>query len=220
MLSNATKFRKIIGGGSLVAAPLFLLICDIIQTRGGSDPLLLLVEVAKRPFENELSFFFGVYGFVLFIPAAMAILHVFRHKAVALGHLGAALLILGMVSFAFVAGTESLLYIVGAHSAINRNAILAVNDQIGRSVVYNIINLTEVFGWFLGTIFIAIALFKTKIIPRLYSILLALGITLRFFLAWSYIGTLFCEVLYFIGFAYLGIIVLRMSDEKWNSNSL
>lgn len=218
MLSNSTKFRRIVGGMSLIIAPLFLLIATLLQTRGGSDPTSLLAEIAKRPLANEVSFFFALYGFVLFIPAAIALAHLFQKRAVVLGHLGASLLVLGMVSFAFIAGTETLLYIAGANSSI-QSEILIVNEQLGKSVVYNIINLTEVFGWLLGTLFIAIALFKIKVIPRIYSILLGLGIFLRFVLAGSYMGTVFCEVLYFIAFAYVGLKILRMSDNEWSSFS-
>lgn len=186
-----------------------------MQTRGGSDPRRLLDEIAKRPVENEISFFFALYGFVLFIPAVMGVLHLLRHRAVALGHIGGGLLILGMVSFAYIVGTESLLYIVGADPTINRDALLAINNKIGIGVVYTIINFTELFGWVFGSIIIAIALFKEKVLPRIYSTLLIIGIILRTILAWSYPGTIISEILYFIAFEYLGFMVLGMSDREW-----
>lgn len=215
MLSNATKFRRTVAGLCLILAPLFLLISNLLQTRSPISTLDLLDAIAENAVANEVSFGFALYGFTLMIPAAAGIIHILWHHSVALGHIGGTLLIAGMVSFAFIAGTESILYIAGADPSLDRDAILAINNRIGISVVYNLINLTEVFGYVFGTILLAIGLFQARVVPRLYPILLIAGILLRTTLASFYAGVIFSDTLYSIAFASIGTFVLRQSDEEW-----
>ena len=215
MLSNATRFRRTTAGLCLIFAPLFLLISNLIQTRAPVSIENLLDAVTANAVANEVSFGFALYGFTLMIPAVIGIVHLLRHRSVALGHIGGTLLIAGMVSFAFVAGTESILYIAGADPTMNREALVALNDRIGISVVYNIINLTEVFGYLFGTIIFAIAIFRAKVVPGVIPILLAVGIIARFTLASFYAGIIVSDALYFAAFAFIGVFVLRQSDDEW-----
>jgi hypothetical protein len=215
MLSNATKFRRTTAGLCLILAPLFLLISNLLQTRAPMSIEALLDAITERATANEISFAFAVYGFTLMVPAIVGIIHLLRHRSVALGHIGGTFLIIGIVSFAFVAGTESILYIAGADPTMNRYAVIALNDRIGRSIVYNIVNLTEVFGYLLGTLLLAIALFRAKVVPGLFSILLAIGVVARFTLTSFYAGVILSDSLFFIAFAFIGLTVLRQSDEEW-----
>jgi len=215
MLSNASKFRRTTAGLCLILAPLLLLISNLLQTRASVSTEALLGAITERAVANEISFAFAVYGFTLMVPAVIGIVHLLRHRSIALGHVGGTFLIVGMVSFAFVAGTESILYIAGADPTVNRDAVIALNERIGASIVYNIINLTEVFGYFLGTILLAIALFRAKVVSPLFPILLAAGIIARFTLASFYTGVIFSDALYFTAFASIGLFVLRQSDEEW-----
>ncbi len=116
-ISNATKFRRTTAGLCLILAPLFLLISNLLQTRAPMSTQALLDAITARAAANELSFAFALYGFTLMAPATIGIVHLLRHRSVALGHIGGTLPIVGMVSFAFVAGTEAILYIAGEGSA-------------------------------------------------------------------------------------------------------
>jgi hypothetical protein len=215
MLSNATTFRRIVAGLCLILAPLFLLISNLLQTRTPITTENLLDSITANAVANEISFAFALYGFTLMVPAVIGIIHLLRHRSVALGHIGGTFLILGMVSFAFVAGTEAILFIAGADPTMDREALIAINDRIGTSVVYNLINLTEVFGYLFGTLILAIAIFRAKLVPRVIAIFLASGILARFTLASFYAGIIISDALYCLAFAFLGVSVLRQSDEEW-----
>lgn len=215
MLSNATRFRRTTASVCLILGPLFLLISNLLQTRAPLSIDALLDAISAHAIANEVSFAFAVYGFTLMVPAVIGIVHLLRHRAVVLGHIGGTFLIIGMVSFAFVAGTESVLYIAGADPALDRTALIAVNDRIGVSIVYNLVNLTEVFGYLFGTLLLAIALFRAKVVPRLFSVLLACGIIARFTLTSFYAGVVLSDLLYCTAFAAIGLVILRQSDTEW-----
>lgn len=213
--SRMARLGQWSSGVALILAPLFLLISNLLQSRGYSDKVELLADIARRPVANELSFAFALYGFVLFIPAAMGLLHLFRSEPGVLGHVGAALLVLGMVSFAFIAGTEAILFLAGADGALDRAALIAINDRLGESIVYNIVNLTEVFGYLLGTIFVAVTLYRTRLVPRAIALMLLAAILIRFSMAGFYFATVLADVLYSLAFGYVGYTILKMDDTAW-----
>lgn len=221
MLRNATRFRRITAGLCLIAAPILSLISDMLQVR---DPSLsipeLLDAVAANPVPNEIAFIFALAGFVLMVPAVVGIVHLLRHRSVALGHIGGALTIVGLFSFAFVGGTEFLLFGPGADPSLNRAAILALNERISVSPVYTLINLAEIFGIIFGFIILAIALFRAQAKLRLAAVLLGISTLSRFLLASFSWGVIASDILLAIASAAIGYFVLRLSDDEWERLSV
>lgn len=148
------------------------------------------------------------------MPAVAGIIHLLRHRAPVLSHIGGALTVVGFVSFAFVAGIEFLL-VVGANPSLNRETIIALNELIGMSVAYSLLNMTEIIGVFFGILILALALFRANAIPPIFSAMLAVGVFLRFALASSHPGTILSVFFIFIALAYIGFCILKQSDEDW-----
>jgi hypothetical protein len=193
-----------------------LLVRDLIQTRDPDKNLSELLDaIAERQAANEIAFAFAIYGFAFMIPAVIGILHLLRDRSVALGHIGGAFTIVGLISFAFVGGTEFLLFGAGADPSLNREAVLAINDRIGASMVYNIINMTEIFGFVFGLAILGAALIRANVLPRFVGTLLSIGILARLFLASFYFGVVISDVLYGLALAYIGLFVVRQSDAEW-----
>jgi hypothetical protein len=215
MISNATTFRRMTAGLCLILAPLLMLISDLLGTRAPVGLDELLDRISASALANEFAIGLAVCGFALMIPAIIGIVHLLRHRSVVLGHIGGTMLVFGMIAFSFVAGTETILYIAGSDATISRDAVFAINDRIGASIVYNIINLTEVFGYLFGSLILAVGLFRAKAVPRLLPILLAVGILGRFTVTSYYFGVIISDALYLVAFASMGMIVLRQTDEEW-----
>jgi hypothetical protein len=175
----------------------------------------LLDAIAANQLANEVTFALAIYGFALRVPAVVGIVHLLRNRSVALGHLGGAFVIVGVLSFAFVGGTEFLLFGRGADPSLNRDAILALNERIGASLIYNLINLTEIFGFVFGFAIVGIAVFRSNIVPHIFGVLLTVGVLSRLFLASFYAGVLISDILYGVALGYLGYYVLRQSDAEW-----
>jgi hypothetical protein len=51
-LSNASKFRRTMAGGGLIAAPLLLLLGDVLGTRGPTNIRDFLAEVADEEWQS------------------------------------------------------------------------------------------------------------------------------------------------------------------------
>jgi len=216
MLSNATRFRRVIAGLCLILAPIFLLVSDLLETR---DPTMstdeLLDSIAAHQATNEIAFAFAIYGFAFMVPAVIGIIHLLRNRSVILGHIGGTFAIIGLISFAFVGGTEFLLFGGGADPSLDRTTILALNDRIGQSVVYNLINMTEIFGFIFGLAILGAAIFRANFVPRIVGVLLTVGILTRLFLASFHAGVVISDVLYGSALVYLGYFVLKQTDAEW-----
>jgi len=216
MLSNATRFRRTTAGLCLILAPLFLLISDLLETRDPTKTIPELLDaIYERAVANEVAFAFAIYGFALMVPAVIGMIHLLRHRSVALGHIAGVFVIVGLLSFAFVGGTEFLLYGAGADPALNREMVIALNERIGASCFYNMINLTEILGFILGFALLGLALFRARVVPRIFGVLLAVGILSCLFLASFYAGVFISDAVYLTALAFIGVFVLRQSDDEW-----
>jgi hypothetical protein len=79
------ELRRRIGGISLIAAPLLLLLADVLQIFSGFDFAWTTIDWI---------------AFVLFIPAALALAHLARPEASFLGLIGAACVVIGSMAAA------------------------------------------------------------------------------------------------------------------------
>lgn len=93
-----------------------------------------------------------------------------------------------------------------------RHPVVEVNDRLGVSVVYN---LSEVFGLLFGSIVLAIALLRARVVPLVLPILPLVGVVARFTLAGSYAGVLRADGLSLIAFAGIGVLVLGDPTRRW-----
>lgn len=214
MLSNTTRFRRSVAGGCLIVAPLLLLIGDLIGACGPTNQNSYLDAIAMNPGANEASIVVSVYGFALMVPAVIGVMHVLRYRSVVLAHIGGALLLVGLISFAFVAGTE-FINLVAASPEADRGEMLALNERLGGSLGYNIVNATEILGYVLGHIILGVALGRAKIVPWVVSALIVAGILLRFFGAAWLLTVLLGDLFVAAAFALVGMAVLRQSDLEW-----
>lgn len=198
----------------MIVSPLLILSGDLLSTRGPTDQRDLLAAIADHSELDAAGVLLAVYGFALMMPAVIGIVHLLRHRAVALGHVGGALVILGFVSFAAITGTE-LVNVPAADPAANRDEMLALNERLGAGLAYNLINLTEVFGYFFGFVILAIALFRANVVTRLVPALLVVSVVLRFIPGASLAIVALSDALFFAALAYIGVVVFRQSDTEW-----
>lgn len=94
-INDANNFRRTGAGFCLIAAPLAGLASALITPRftgGMGEELAAISEYTGRWLVGE---FLNLITFFLFMLAALGILHLLRHRAVVLGHLGGGLVLLG-----------------------------------------------------------------------------------------------------------------------------
>ena len=214
MLSNATRFRRTAAGTCSIVAPLLMLAADALGSRGQTSQSSFLDAIAVHPGANEASIVVAVYGFLVTVPAVIDIMHLLRDRAVALGHVGGALMLLGLVSFAFVAGTEYI-NVAASSPAANRDEMLALNERVGGSIGYNIVNSTEIVGYVLGLIVLGVALYRARTVNRVFPVLLIAGAVVRLVGAAQLLTVIVGDALILAAFVAVGVAILRQSDLEW-----
>ena len=92
----ADNFRRTLAGLCLIAAPLVGLIGALLTPRvtgGLGEELAVISQHSERWL---ISTFLTLLSFFLLIPAVLGLANLLRYRAVALGHVGAGLVLLGV----------------------------------------------------------------------------------------------------------------------------
>jgi hypothetical protein len=100
LLSDRARFRRSIGGLSLIAAPLALFAGTLVHPGLSENAPALLRIVARHPDAWYATHILGWAFVVLAIPAVLTLAHLLGDRQVALGNLGATLALVGIIGFA------------------------------------------------------------------------------------------------------------------------
>src|SRR5918998_5296641 len=105
-LSNAHHFRKTVAGICMVGAPLLLLLSVIVESGIGTSEDSFVIGRVGDPDTGSLEQMLLVAGLVLMVPAVLGLMHMLRERESAIGHLGGAVALLGLLvmPFAWMAG--------------------------------------------------------------------------------------------------------------------
>lgn len=144
----------------------------------------------------------------------LGLVHLLRHRAVALGHIGGALVLVGIVGYTAVLATELVLLQI-AQTAADRGQMVALAERIYASVGFGIFLLMFLVGLLLGLIVLAVALWRARIVPLWIAGVIALASVLDMVGSTSAVAVVIVWVLLLIGLGWVGLKVLRMSDAGW-----
>ncbi len=215
-ITDANNFRRSVTGLTLVAAPLVGLVGALLlpQYTGGLDGELANISAhTERWLAGN---FLVILSFFLMVPAVLGVLHLLRERSVALGHIGAALALLGIFFHGVIIG-YSLVEAPLVESGFERARVVEFTEHMYESPGFIMI-LAPFMGFFLGMTILAVALWRAKVVPVWISALIVIGLLSEF------VGTdaLSPELLYaclLAGLGWLGLKVLRMPDAQWGSPS-
>jgi hypothetical protein len=183
-LSDAHHFRKMVAGFCMMFAPLFLLAGLLL------DP--------------DASYVFTFAGALLSVPAALGLMHMLREREVALGHVGGAFALIGLMGMTALIGTD----VSGSTDLINR-----VDHLSG--VVTMLFIAALLYG--AGMLVLGMGLWRAHSAPSwLVACLMAGGIAFDVALIASSLGVAIVAVAAIvIGQGTIGTMVWRESDEAW-----
>jgi hypothetical protein len=131
-----------------------------------------LAFIADNSHRWLLSNFLNLVGFLLFIPAILGLTHLFRHREVILGHLGAGLAVVGLYFHGAVIG-YSLVGIPLVESGWENT--LAFSEQMYEHLAFTVI-LMPFLTFFLGLLLISIAVWRTRVAPSWVPAAIVVGL--------------------------------------------
>ncbi len=211
-ITNANNFRRSVAGLSLIAAPLVGLVSALITPQYTGDLEDELTAISEHTGRWLVSDFLNLLTFFLMIPAVLGILHLLRHRSVALGHIGAALALLGLFFHGAIIGF-ALVSVPLVESGLEREQMVAFAEKMYEGTAFIMI-LAPFIGFYLGLIILAVALWRAKVAPLWVSVLIVAGL-LSEFAGTDAVSPELMFALLLVSLGWLGLRVLRMPDAEW-----
>jgi hypothetical protein len=215
---DANNFRRTLAGLCLIAAPLVGLIGAFVGTQYPGSLREELAAISENPGGWMISNLLILISFFLLIPAVLGIVHLLSDHSVTLGHIGGALGLLGLYFHAAVIG-YSLVEVPLTASEIERTRIIAFTEQTYYDHTAFTMILLPFIGFYLGSIILAIALWRARVVPLWVAVVIVAALVSEFIgpEAWS---PQLMFVLLLIGFGWIGLKVLRMADREWEQGAV
>jgi hypothetical protein len=215
-IRNANNFRRTFAGLALIATPLVGLIGALFEPQftGGMEGELAFI--AAHPERWLVSNFLTLLTFVLLMPAVFGIMHLLRERSVALGHIGGGLALLGGYFHAAVIG-YALVEVPLVERGGEIAQMMAFTDQMYEHTAFTMV-LLPFLGFYLGLIMLAVALWRARVAPLWVATVIVAGLLSEFF-GPEGLSPELMFILLLVGFGWLGLKVLRMSDAQWEQAS-
>lgn len=209
---DSANFSRTLAAIGLLAGPLLLAISGLIDPAWDDNAATYLGEVAANEGAYIAAGAISTVGTLLFIVGMLGVLRLMRRRAVSLGQVAAGLLVFGLIGL-----TPTLAFYgidVNLARADNREAAAAIYDQMesGPLVVYWVSFFF--IGILLGSLLLAIALFRRRIVPIWSPILLIVAMVVGFFGQSSVVSAL-SFVLLGVALAPLAMRIWRLTDDEW-----
>jgi hypothetical protein len=215
-MSDAHHFRKLIAGACMVLAPIAFLAGTIVQPAVHLDEADQVASAAGNLdawYVAQLLFFVAV---VLSVPVVLGFMHMLRERGVALGHLGGALGLVGLIAFAGVTAIGMVTWQM-AQPGADTAQMVALLDRVNETTGIWIPFFLCTFAFSLGLVVLAVGLASTRAVSALMAGCIAVGavaLAVAFAAALNWLLIVAAAFLV-VGIGSTGLIVLRETDADW-----
>ncbi len=212
-ITDANNFRRTVVGLCLIAGPLVTLIGGLVTKWEENDTKApYMRSLAENPTRAQISAVLLYFGFLLTAVGTFGILHLLRHRAVVLGHVAGVLAVWGWVTFPGLLISD--FYDLSLAQWSNRQEAIAISDRAEGYVGSAIMGIPVLLG-VIGLVLLGVALWRARFAPLWVPIVLLLGLAIGFFGPPTVVFFTTGWVLWLVALGYVGLKILRMSDEVW-----
>ena len=214
--ATASTLRRMLIGIALVAQPIAGLAEHALDPKAGPDRAAQLAAIAATPDQRLLGTLVGLLALVLFVPVVLGLVHLSRARAPLLSLVGGALALAGALGSAALHGVE-LVELEMIRAGVDLGQVAAVTGQVEESAGGLVTLLLFLVGMLVGTLVLAVALWRARTVPRLAVLLIAAFLLLDAAgaIAEHKPTNLLAHTLLLIGSGWIGLRVLGMSNEHW-----
>jgi hypothetical protein len=213
--SDSHHFRKTVAGCCMVVGPLLALAAFVVSPAIKSGSAAQIAEVARHQDRFLLSMLLSMAAVLLVTGAAFGLMHMLRERMVAMGHVGGALALIGLIATMAQLGAQLALW------PMVRDGVQATDVSAWQSLTHDTATMIPLFivPWaaVIGFAVLAMGLFRAHAVDWWMAAMIAvgaLGITLSAPLASVGVGIV-GAALFLVGSGSVGMLVLRESDADW-----
>jgi hypothetical protein len=210
-IERASRLRKTLTGICLIGAPLVGLTGSLVTPKLGEIEVEL-AYIATNPERWMAGTFVMLMAFFLLIPAVAGLSHLFRERWVVAGHAAAALISLGCYFHGAILGF-ALVEVPLVAGDLERSQLIAMTNQLFDHPAF-VMLLVPFIGFYLGTILLAVSLWRAHIAPLWVSASMLAALASPF-IAPHAVNLQLMFGLFLVSYGWHGLNVLQMSVARW-----
>jgi hypothetical protein len=214
-LSDSRNFGRTLAVISLIATPLLLFVGILISPDTSDDAAKALAEIA----DNEVGYVIGGLLFLIaplaFVPGMLGIMRLMRRHGVTIGQAGAALIMIGALITVSFYGFGVIEYVAATDSGLDRVEMARLVDAAEDTALNLPFLVAFVLGLVLGSVLLAIGLWRSGVVPRWSPVALVVSTVVSFFAESAVLGAV-SFVLLLAALVPIAQKILSISDEEWD----
>lgn len=216
-LSDARNFGRTLTGLCLIGGTALLLVGSIVAPQTDhKDKMKELGAIAAHKGPYIAGALLLLAGGILLVPAAVGLIRTFRGpRGVTIGQVAGGLLVFGAAMLIVFYAYTSIEYEMVNHTGLNRPALAEflhkANNASSQLPVFVLFLATVV----LGQILLAVAAWRTRIVPRWVPVLFLVAGILSF--GGGKAVNIASNAVAAVAFGMLALTILGMSDAEWGS---
>jgi hypothetical protein len=214
--SDSRNFTRTLAALGLIVAPLMLLAAAIIGPDLGDNYEEELANIADNEAAYVISGILFLFAPLVLLPGMLGVIRLLRRRGVTLGQVGAGLILFGaLLTMAFY-GWGAIEYVAATEEGVDRAQMATVFDAAEDSAVGIPVWVGGfIIGLTIGSILLAIALWRNGVVPIWSPIALVLSTLINFVGSEEKWVAAASFVLLFIALWPLAQKLLSISDDEW-----
>jgi hypothetical protein len=211
-IKDANNFRRTAAGLCLIAGPLVTLISGLVTPWEENETTAAYLQaMGENPTRAQISALLLYFGFLLTAVGVFGIIHLLRHRAVVLGHVAGVFAVWGWVTFPGLLVSD--FYDLSLAQWSNRQAAITIFDRADGYIGSAIMGIPVLLG-VIALVFLGVALWRARVAPLWVPVVLLLGLAIGSF-GVGLVPFTSWWALWLVALGFLGLKILRMSDEDW-----
>jgi len=216
-LNDASNFRRTALGLCLIAGPLVTIAGGLVTPWEESDKVAsYLAAMAGSPIRAQVSAVLLYFGYLLIAVGIFGMMCLLKRRAVVLGHVAGVLAIWGWVTLPGLLSVD--FYDLSLGQAANREEAIVISERAGEYPGAAVLDFPVLVG-FLGLVLLCVALWRARFAPAWVPVVLVAGLVVTFVTPPAAVSFTIGFGLMFAALGYVGIGILRMSDEEWEQGT-
>jgi hypothetical protein len=216
-LSDARRFRRLVAGFCLIAAPVVLLVGALVHPTSKDDAAAHLAVVSDNPDRYFAAHTILLAGLALFLAAVLGLTHLLRERMTAFGHVGGGLAMIGLLGATALVAIDGIVASQMGQPEARAEEMAALLDRIRESAGLRAVAMVGAVGFLLGMLLLAYGLWRARAVQSWMAGAIAAA-AITFFIGQVTDNRIIFAIaftVYFVALGPLGWRVLRESDEEW-----
>lgn len=216
-LSDRRNFARTFTGLALILAPALMLIATIVGSAVDADEAAQrFQQIADNQTAYVLSGILFLLGALLLLGASVGLIRVFRDSGVTFGQFAASLLLIGSAAGLGFYLFGAIEYEMATREGVDSAELARFADQAEEAGIFIPFFVLFLVGIVLGLILLGIAAWRRGIVPVWGGLLIVASGVLTFVAEGGALSIVSFVVL-LAGLGWIGITLLRMSDDRWEA---